>query len=145
MIEVQVSSTLRRAIDKGLLDRAARAALSGQVRDAEVSVAVVGDKRMRRLNRESLGHDYVTDVLSYDHGNTPEGRLLEVIICASHAGRQANQYGVPFNQELARYVIHGLLHTIGYNDGTEDERHAMWAEQERIMRKLFGPSYRAPE
>jgi probable rRNA maturation factor len=142
VITVEVSVATRKfTIDRELLDRAAKAALAGRVADATVGIAVVGGSRMRQLNKLTLGHDYVTDVLSSDHGETPEGRLLEVIICAPHASRQAALHSVPMNQELARYVIHGCLHLAGFEDDSEPNRGAMWIQQERIMKRLFGKAY----
>ncbi|MCB9893292.1 MAG: rRNA maturation RNase YbeY [Planctomycetes bacterium] len=142
MIAVGITATIRTRIDRKLLERAARAAMEGT--DAEISIVVIGDTRMRSLNRDALGHDYVTDVLSFDHGDSPEGRQIEVIVCAPHAAREARAHGVPFNQELARYVIHGCLHCNGHDDRTEAQRNAMWTAQERTMRRLFGRSYRDP-
>ncbi|MCA8911469.1 MAG: rRNA maturation RNase YbeY [Planctomycetes bacterium] len=142
MIEVDVTSTIRSTVDRKLIEQAVNAALGRA--NATVSVVVIGDKRMRSLNRDALGHDYVTDVLSFDHGDSPEGSVFEIIVCAPHAGRQAKRYGVPAKQELARYVIHGCLHCLGHDDHTDAQRTAMWDFQEAVMRKLFGKSYRDP-
>jgi probable rRNA maturation factor len=142
VINVDVSVATRKfTIDRELLDRAAKAALAGRVADATVSVTVVGGSRMRQLNKLTLGHDYVTDVLSSDHGETPEGRLLEVILCAPFAASQSALHGVPLDQELARYVVHGCLHCAGLEDDSEKTRLAMWVQQERVMKRLFGKAY----
>lgn len=142
MIEVDVTSTIRSKVDRKLIEQAVKAALGRA--NATVSVVVIGDQRMRSLNRDALGHDYVTDVLSFDHGDSPEGQVFEVIVCAPHAKREARRYGVPAKQELARYVIHGCLHCLGHDDHTDAQRIAMWKFQEAVMRKLFAKSYRDP-
>src|SRR5690606_14533133 len=111
MIHVDVTSSVRTRVDSRLRAAAARLVLRGR---ALVSIAVVGEARMRRLNREMLGHDYVTDVLSFDHGESPEGRVIEIVVCAPFARRQARKHGLPERQELARYVVHGALHTAGH-------------------------------
>lgn len=142
MIEVGVTATTRTfSIDRKSLEKAAQLALA-PLRNAGVSIVVIGDRRMRALNRDALGHDYITDVLSFDHGDSPEGRVIELIVCAPFAARQAKNRGIPFKQELARYVVHGSLHCAGYNDHTDKQRTAMWAQQERVLRKLFGKYYR---
>ena len=141
MIEVGVTSTVKTRLDRKLLEKAAALALQ-TLGSAQASIAVIGDRRMRGLNRDALGHDYVTDVLSFDHGDSPEGRIVEIIVCAPHAQRQAHKRKLPVKQELARYVIHGALHCAGYDDHTEDQRAEMWTQQEKLMRKLFGKSYR---
>ena len=142
MIEVDVTSTIRSTVDRKLIEQAVNAALGRA--NATVSVVVIGDKRMRSLNRDALGHDYVTDVLSFDHGDSPEGRQVEVIVCAPHAEREARAHSVPFKQELARYVVHGCLHCNGHDDTTQAQRNAMWMAQEQVMKRLFGKSYRDP-
>lgn len=142
MIAVGVTSTVRSRIDHRLLEKAARAALSGLA--SEVSIVVVGDKRMRALNRDALGHDYVTDVLSFDYGDSPEGRQIEIVVCAPHAAREARAHGVPFAQELARYVVHGCLHCAGHDDHDEKQQQKMWAAQERVLMRLFGKAYVNP-
>lgn len=142
MIHVGITSTVRTRIDQRLLEKAARAALSGL--SAEVSIVVVGDKRMRALNRDALGHDYVTDVLSFDYGDSPEGRQIEIVVCAPHAAREARAHGVPLAQELARYVVHGCLHCAGHDDVGEKQQRQMWSAQERLLKRLLGKAYRDP-
>jgi len=142
MIDVQVLSTVRAKQDQLLLSRAATVALArNRVRHASVSITVVGERRMRRLNRDTLMHDYVTDVLSFDHGDSPEGRLIELVICAPFAAAQARARSLPVAQELARYVIHGCLHCAGFDDSTPRKRAAMWRAQEQAMQRLFGRAY----
>jgi len=142
MVHVGITTTVRTRIDQQLLEKAARAALSGL--SAEVSIVVVGDKRMRALNRDALGHDYVTDVLSFDYGDSPEGRQIEIIVCAPHAAREARAHGVPFAQELARYVVHGCLHCAGHDDHSAKQQQVMWAAQELLLKRLFGKAYVNP-
>lgn len=141
MIEVEVLSTVRQSVDARLLRRAAVAALQGRLANAVVSIVVVGARRMRSWNRDALGHDYVTDVLSFDHGDSPEGRQCEVIVCPEFARSMARRHAVPEPQELARYVVHGCLHCAGLDDATPKLRAAMWGVQEDILRKLFGRAY----
>lgn len=144
MIDVQVISSVRGDVPVALLRRAVAAALSGRLRRAQVSLALVGDARMRRLNNAALAHDYATDVLSFDHGDSPEGRLIELVVCPPVAARAARRHEVPWEQELARYVVHGCLHCAGFDDATRPARDRMWREQERVLRGLFGPRYVQP-
>lgn len=136
MITVDIHSTVKTRIDRKLLEKAVKAALRAYIKDAEVSIAVVGDTLMRRMNRESLNHDYTTDVLSFDHGQTPEGQMIELIICAPMAKRQAAKRKISFKEELTRYAIHGALHAAGFDDQTDEDREDMWAVQERIVKTI---------
>jgi len=143
MLEVDLTSTVRKRLGRALLVRAAQAALKG--RKGSLSVVVIGATRMRNLNRDTLGHDYAADVLSFDHGQTPDGGMLgEVIVCPDVAVREAARAGVPVEQELARYVVHGCLHLNGHDDLEPDGRKKMWAAQERVLKALFGTRYRDP-
>ena len=63
---------------------------------------------MRRINREYLGHDYATDVITFDYG--------EIIICPALAKRNARRFGNSVEKELVLYVVHGILHLAGYDD-----------------------------
>jgi len=137
MIQVDVKTFVRGKVNAALLARAARAALHGRVESAQVSIMLVGDARMRGLNRNALGHDYTTDVLSFDHGDTPEGRLIELVICPPFASRQAKEHGIAPAHELARYVVHGCLHCAGFDDGTDREKQRMWTVQEEIVKDLL--------
>ena len=111
----------------------------------EVSVRLLSARPMRALNKASLGHDYATDVLSFDHGQTPEGRLLEIVVCPEVAKREAKARGIAPEQELTRYVVHGALHLLGHDDHEPGAKQKMWRAQERVMKKLFGSSYEADE
>jgi probable rRNA maturation factor len=88
------------------------------------------------LNRRYLQHDYATDVLSFllDSGS---GWLDgEIVISADTAASQAPQYDSSAEAELLLYVIHGVLHLVGYEDTTPSERKRMLARQRRYLRRL---------
>ncbi len=86
------------------------------IRQAEISLAIVDDPTIHRLNREFLAHDYPTDVLSFvleREGDRLEG---EVIASADTAIASAGRFGWQPADELLLYVIHGTLHLVGYDD-----------------------------
>lgn len=91
-------------------------------RTPRLSVAVVGDRLMRRLNREFHATDRTTDVLAFpleaDPG--PLGAELdgEIIVCAAQARREAGYRGLRAEVELILYVVHGTLHLLGEDDAT---------------------------
>ena len=116
--------------------------LAGGIATAEVSVAIVDDPTIHRLNAQYLDHDYPTDVLSFlleRSGDRLEG---EVIASADTAIRNAQQYGWSPADELLLYVIHGSLHLIGYDDSTDELQDAMRsAETEQLARFGLVPHY----
>ncbi len=108
---------------------------AGGIAAGEVSVAIVDDPTIHRLNVEFLQHDYPTDVLSFlleREGNRLEG---EVIASADTAIRNAEKYGWPPADELLLYVIHGTLHLVGFDDATDELQAVMRAaEAEHLAR-----------
>ncbi len=96
-----------------------------------VSIAFVTDAASRRINQRFLGHDYPTDVISFPLGTDLFG---ELVISAEFARREARERGIPVGEELLRYVAHGLLHLLGYDDHHPAERRRMWARQERELK-----------
>jgi probable rRNA maturation factor len=140
---VEVVNATRVAVDEeavaALVDRVLRAE---GVQDAELGVELVGERRIRDLNREHRGRDEVTDVLSFpleeagewDDEGEPEGeaegpegeaearppRLLgDMVICARQALRQARGDGLPEAFELAVLLVHGTLHLLGHDHETD--------------------------
>jgi len=88
--------------------------------DANISVLLVGDDRMRQLNLAYRGIDRTTDVLSFSQleglsMNRGTAVLGDIVISAGQAARQAADRGVGLDQELASLLVHGLLHLIGYD------------------------------
>jgi probable rRNA maturation factor len=85
--------------------------------EAEVSILLVGDRRIRSLNRAWRGKDRATDVLSFPLSDPPGiGPLLgDVVISIETASRRARGEGRPVTRELDRYLAHGLLHLLGFD------------------------------
>ena len=101
-----------------------------------VSVVVIDNRQMRRLNRTYLGHDYPTDVIAFplEEGKRIEG---EIYVNADRARIQARRYRVSFNEEVARLVIHGTLHLAGYDDTTRRASAVMKEAEDRELGQWF--------
>lgn len=129
-------TTLR--IDRRRLRRAVRMVLKGAgVREAEISLAVVDDPTIQRLNRQYLHHDDPTDVLSFLLERL-EGKLSgEVIVSADTACSAAKRFGLSPDDELLLYVLHGTLHLVGYDDSRPAAR-ARMRRQEALCLAHFG-------
>ena len=105
-----------------------------------LSIAFVDNPEMRRLNRRFLGHDYATDVLAFP----ADGDLVgEVVISTGVAAREARGRGIPVREELLRYLAHGILHLLGYDDHAARDRKRMWDRQEREVRRVMRRGRRA--
>lgn len=125
-----------RTVDEGRLQRCLEAVAVGEGRTAEdVTVVLTGHDDVLDLNRAYLGHDYVTDVLSFWLGaDDGAGPLIgEVYVDLDTAAERCAEFGASFEDEAARYAIHGLLHLCGYDDATPEEKSAMHALETRYL------------
>lgn len=130
----------------GLIEGAVRRALVAEDRlDVEISVALLPDGEMRRLNRQFLGKDRTTDVLAFTFPGGEEPTVGDIYLGYDQAVRQAAELGVPLQEELARLAIHGTLHVLGHDhpEGPERAESPMFRLQERLLRELVeGPAAR---
>lgn len=94
----------------------------------DISVIFCSDNYILDINRKYLGHDYFTDIITFDYR---EGDRLsgDLFISVDSVGENAVEYGTEFNEELNRVIVHGLLHIIGYDDHTEEETAVMRAKE----------------
>ena len=127
----------RLALDRGRLRKAVRTVLAdAAIARADISLAVIDDPAMAALNQQFLGHEGPTDVLSFvlDSG---EGWLEgEVVVSADTAERQAPQFGWPAHDELLLYIVHGMLHMVGYDDRTPRQRSAMRRQERACLERI---------
>src|SRR6202171_2563659 len=137
-VAIDVSSSVRRLLVSGpRVKQAAAAALRAEgVRNAMLSITFVGSAAMSELNRRYLGHRGPTDVISFGLGR--QGRrgpvVGDIYICPEIARANAKRQSVSSQEELLRLVVHGTLHTLGYDhpDGATRTASPMWRKQERI-------------
>jgi len=100
-----------------------------------LSIAFVTNAAIRKINRRFLKHDFATDVISFPLGTDLLG---ELVISAEFAVGEAAKRKIPVEEELLRYVAHGILHLLGYDDHDPADRAAMWARQERELSRALG-------
>ena len=105
-----------------------------------VSLVFLGDKAMTRINEEFTGRNGPTDVLSFDLRDARFGEeeavLGEVLVSVDRAREQARRAGVGLSEEVARLVIHGLLHLAGYDHQTTTERRRMRSRERDWLARL---------
>ena len=126
--------------------------------DYELGIHLVGAAEMARLNWQFLRHEGPTDVITFNHGEAGQvsrrsqgakigdgdGRDAcatihgEIFICLDAAVSQARQFRTNWQSELVRYVIHGLLHLLGYDDQRAGSRRKMKRREERLLRSAAG-------
>ena len=98
----------------------------------EIAYIFVDDEEILRVNREYLQHDYYTDIITFDYteGDTISGDLF---ISLDTVRTNAEQFGKPYEEELHRVIIHGILHLCGINDKGPGEREQMEAAEDKAL------------
>ncbi|HET7602646.1 MAG TPA: rRNA maturation RNase YbeY [Gemmatimonadales bacterium] len=127
-----------RGLTAARVERLVAGVLRAEDREAELSVSFVGLATMRALNREHKGKDRATDVLAFSLPQPGQGIVGDIYVCPAVAREQARELGISPQLELARLVVHGVLHVLGHDhpDGPERERSPMWRRQEEYLRQL---------
>jgi probable rRNA maturation factor len=147
-------------VDTAYVRKVTRTVLAAErIAAAQISVALADDATVRRVNRDFLGHDYDTDVLSFlfessavTLGRQPKrrgvsdqiaqprgaGRRIdgEVLVSAEMAVQMAARFGWSARDELTLYLVHGLLHLCGYDDLSPAERRLMRQRERAILAQL---------
>lgn len=119
---------------------AAETVMRGEKIKGDAGIVVVDERSIRRLNRQYLNHDYVTDVISFplrDETNPADNMFGEVVVNAYRASREAKRRGTAMRRELLLYVVHGLLHLCGYDDDTASNAAAMRERENHYLKKIF--------
>lgn len=124
------------AVDPEWLSGIARRVLRNEgIHRATISVALVDDAAIHRLNRVHLGHDWPTDVISFVLSEPDEEELAgELVISTQTARKTAREMGIEERSEVALYLIHGLLHLCGYDDIEDEARRTMRERESAAMR-----------
>ncbi|HYG36265.1 MAG TPA: rRNA maturation RNase YbeY [Clostridia bacterium] len=104
----------------------------------ELSIHVVGAPEMTHLNETFLRHEGSTDVITFDYSDPALPSFLggDIFVCMDEAVRQAKRFRVTWQNELVRYIVHGVLHLQGYDDHRKADRRKMKAAETRLLQKL---------
>ena len=104
-------------------------------RVGDIAYIFVDDEEILRVNRQFLQHDYFTDIITFD--NSTATRISgDLFISLDTVRSNAEGLGVPYEQELLRVIIHGILHLCGINDKGPGEREIMEAAENKALLKL---------
>lgn len=100
-----------------------------------VSFIFATDDYILEMNRNYLGHDYYTDVITFDY---TENKIIsgDIFISLDTVKSNASDYNVSFEEELYRVMVHGILHLIGFKDKTEEEASTMRKQENEALEKL---------
>ena len=129
------STLIERAVHAALTHHASRESL-----DVNLSVVLADNRRLRKLNRDYLGVDAPTDVLSFPASESdPESDaryIGDILISVPYATKGAKQAGNSLEAELQLLVVHGVLHLLGHDHAKPKEKAKMWKAQAEILKSL---------
>lgn len=110
-------------------------AISEKKKIQRIDFIFVDDEALRNINKQTLHHDYYTDILTFPYSYRPiEGELY---ISIDRIKDHSIKYAVPFNHELTRVMVHGLLHLCGYDDKSEKNKTRMTQKENQYLDLLF--------
>ncbi len=105
-------------------------------RTGDINYIFVDDEEILRVNRQFLQHDYYTDIITFDNSSSSKFISGDLFISLDTVRTNAEGLGLPYEQELHRVVIHGILHLCGLNDKGPGERELMEAAENRALALL---------
>lgn len=137
-VHVQIGRRYAGRVRPAALGAAARACLRHQAvaPPADLTIVVAGDALLRQLNRDFLGLDAPTDVLSFPT-EMMRSYLGDIAISLPRARAQAAAAGHSVEAELQLLVVHGVLHLLGHDHARRGATAAMWAAQEEVLKGLW--------
>lgn len=144
-VGVQITPAFAGNFSADELQAVAEATLRHEGAAGEVTLVITDDRSIQDLNREFSGSDRPTDVLAFsaqeeagDFVVSPEmgSYLGDVIISYPRAEAQAREQSHSVRDELHMLVVHGVLHLLGYDHASEEEKSLMWTRQGAILRAL---------
>jgi probable rRNA maturation factor len=105
--------------------------------DFEIGISILSASAMAKANQEFLDHEGPTDVISFGYSEPKASSLAgDLLVCLEVAEQQARIFHTTWQEELVRYVVHGILHLCGYDDLTPTDRRKMKAQENKFLRNL---------
>ena len=108
--------------------------------EGDLTIVFCSDDYLLNINKEYLQHDYYTDVITFDYGFDEENQLVtsgDLFISVDTVRNNAEIFGVDFNTELHRVIIHGVLHLLGYKDKQDSEQEEMTSKENYYLERLI--------
>lgn len=141
LVRKQLPEQLKKVVPSQQMKKLAKRLLSDlECSDAELSIAFVDDAEMQTLNASYRGKNYPTDVLSFPQDEISGALALlgDVVISLPTAERQAKEYGNELSYEVARLLVHGILHLVGYEheEVAEEVAERMFQKEAALLEVL---------
>jgi probable rRNA maturation factor len=130
---IEINNLTRFAVDKGFFLRVAKIVLKGENKEREnVSVAFISPQEIQVLNQKYRKKDKPTDVLSFEKVSDFKDEFSEVVICPQVVREKSQESTLPLKKELAKVLIHGILHALGYDHERSERDEKLMEEKEAL-------------
>jgi len=106
----------------------------------QVSIIFVSDKYLLDMNNQYLSHNYYTDIITFNYSVNDDNQLLingDLFISLDTVKSNSSDFGVSFDHELNRVIIHGILHLLGQNDESDEEFDEMKRKEDHYLKLLY--------
>lgn len=104
---------------------------------SKINIVFCSDQYLLLINKQYLNHDYYTDIITFPYHKSNQNSPIEgdIFISIPRIEENANEYFTNFTDELHRVIIHGVLHLIGYNDISENDKALMKQKEDYYLSK----------
>lgn len=141
---IEINNLTTNPVDEEFLKNVGQKVLEGEhpsigrvPKNLDLSIILIGPAKMRKLNKTYLRKNRVTDILAFSE-NSPPQNLGEIVICLREVKKNAKRYNLTFKKELARVLIHGILHLLGEDHEISKKRaKEMEIKQEYYLSQIF--------
>ena len=137
---IEINNLTTSSVNEEFLKKVAKTVLKDENKRKDLSIVLAGAGRIRKLNKKYRGKNRVTDVLAFPGQVSKKEKffsfpeetkeLEEIVICLPVIKKNAKRYGVSFEKELGRVLIHGILHLLGYNHEKSERESGRMKEKE---------------
>lgn len=126
-------------IDKNRVKKLISSILKVEKKNAELNLVFTDNKKIKKINKTFLGHNFATDVISFAYNNASlENNISgEIIISVEMAIKLAQKLKCTIEGEIALYLVHGLLHLLGYNDKLKKDARKMHQREKELL-SMYG-------
>lgn len=126
-------------IDKNRVKKLISSILKVEKKNAELNLVFTDNKKIKKINKTFLGHNFATDVISFGYNNASlENNISgEIIISVEMAIKLAQKLKCTIEGEIALYLVHGLLHLLGYNDKLKKDARKMHQREKELL-SMYG-------
>jgi probable rRNA maturation factor len=123
-------------IKNNIIKRVAKEVLGKKFNDAKLSIAFVDNNEIKKLNKRFFNSNEVTDVIAFPLNNHKSVLYGEIVVSVETAVDTAGKESTAIDGEIILYVVHGLLHLLGYRDGNRNDAEIMHDKESSILKTL---------